>query len=161
MIACVSESWRALQTRDDATRCRRSERAHVKIKAARFAATGTRMPVLALKAPRRECARSSRAPWPASRRDARRASRSPARRRRAPAARAGPAPARLRIERRRQAQPQHLRQIVIEPHRRAQHLGILGRQQRRAATPCRARARSTCRGCRDARRRARAADIAR
>src|SRR5256885_1805061 len=61
MIACVSESWLSLQARDDATRCRRSERAHRKIKTCRerdaslqaavtFAATGTRMP----------CARSRR-----------------------------------------------------------------------------------------------------
>ena len=73
-------------------------------------------------------ARSSRAPSPASRRDARRASRNPARRRRAPAGRA--APARPPSDRTaRQAQPQDLRQVVIEPHRRPQHVGILRRQQ--------------------------------
>ena len=38
-------------------------------------------------------------------------------------------PGRLRVERAREAQPQDLRQVLIEPHRRAQHVGVLRRQQ--------------------------------
>ena len=51
----------------------------------------------------------------------------------------------LGIERAGQAQPQDLRQILIELHRRPQHLGLLDRQHAQAARPCRARARSRCR----------------
>ena len=40
-----------------------------------------------------------------------------------------PRPRRLRIERPRQAEPQDLRQVVIEPRRRPQHVGLLRRQQ--------------------------------
>jgi len=35
----------------------------------------------------------------------------------------------LRIKRARQAKPQHLRQIVIEPHRRTEHFGIFRAQE--------------------------------
>ena len=42
---------------------------------------------------------------------------------------------RLRIERAGQAEPQNLRQIVEQPHRRAQHCGIFAQRARRAGPP--------------------------
>ena len=67
--------------------------------------------------------------WACVSADAPRAWRSRARRRRAPAARNQPAAPPLRDRTAGQAQPQDLREVVIEPHRRAQHLGVLGRSR--------------------------------
>ena len=103
---------------------------------------------------------SSGAPWPASPRGRRRAWRSRhvggARQQAAQAGRGG-----LGVEVARQAQPQDLRQVVIEPHRRPQHLGMLGRQQAEPPRLVEHARRSRCRGSPASSRHARAADIAR